>query len=256
MKSTNNNISQTLHNLSSMRTSNKILLGLFLAAVLLFTSLFAAVRIKYANRDFVKASQTENTWSVTHALNSPIKRVDLTNLGNIMIIPADTARLELWKQNEGMLKWRLQDGVLTILPDTTVPLGSEGRAWGHVELFLPAVDSIYASNTNLVIKNVADSGAQQPVYNIELDLSDLALDNNSRIKGHTYYDKLRVNARNRSSVKLRRDIRVNDLDARLLNTKLEDEGASLGRISLQTDSISTITLKGESLRKAIITSTE
>lgn len=241
-----------------MRTSNKILSGLILTAILLFAGLFISVRVKYANGAIVKTKRI-NDWSDVHTIKEPIKSVSISRLGEVMIIPSDSARLEIWKHNGEQVKWRLQDGVLIIESDTT-QTNNRNRdhvVYGHIELFLPNVDSIYALKSKIEVKNIADSGVLKPAYNFQLEETELTIESHRRNNNRaTFYDKIRVNAGKGSAVRFRGALHINEFQARLTDTELEDEWTFFDKLTIQTDSTSTIKLKGHNLRKATITSTE
>ncbi|AXY75807.1 hypothetical protein D3H65_18255 [Paraflavitalea soli] len=240
-----------------MRTSNKILTGLFLVTILVFCSLFTLVRVKYANGNTVKRDPV-NDWSDVHRLQGTIKSISISELNNIMIIPSDSARLEIWKGGEEEVKWRLENGVLYVEADTSRKdrNSKTQMAYGHIELFIPNVDSIHAVNSHIVVKNIADPGALKPVYNFQLSETDLAFENGQRDADATFYDAIRVNAGQGSLLRFDGFIHVNTLEANLQNSRLEEGEAFFGKLSIQTDSVSTFSLKGHNLRKATITSTE
>ncbi len=240
-----------------MRTSNKILLGLILTAILLFSGLFITVRVKYANGAIVKREQV-NRWSDVHRLQGTIKSISISRLNNILIVPSDSAKLEIWKGGEGDVKWRLENGVLYVEGDTTRNDRRNGKyiAYGHIELFIPNVDSIYAANSHITVKNIADSGALKPTYNFQLTETELAFENGQRDADATFYDAISVNAGNGSLLRFDGFIRVNTLQANLRNSRLEEANTDFDKLSIKTDSISSIELKGKNLRKATITSTE
>jgi hypothetical protein len=65
-----------------------------------------------------------------------------------------------------------------------------------------------------------------------------------------------VNITNSSSLRIREGVHINELEARLLGARLEEDNTEFGKISIHVDSSSNIQLKGKNLRKATITSTE
>jgi|GEM_PF-1228447 len=240
-----------------MRTSNKILTGLLLVTILVFCSLFTLVRVKYANGNIVKRDRV-SAWSNTHRLNGAIKSVSISLLNNILIIPSDSAKLEIWKGGEEEVKWRLENGVLYVEADTARKDRNNRNpmAYGHIELFIPNVDSIYADNSHITVKNIADSGALKPAYNFQLLETELAFENGQRDADATFYDVIRVNAGQGSLLRFDGLIHVNTLQANLRNSRLEEGQTFFDKLSIQTDSVSTFSLKGQNLRKATITSTE
>jgi hypothetical protein len=241
-----------------MRTSNKILIGLLLTTTLVFTSLFAAVRIKYSNGGIVTRKEgINNTWSDVPQIKEPFTSVRIEGMGNVMIIPSDSVRLEIWKDGPGA-EWKVKDGVLHIGPNPT--LKGEGqsapKSWTHVELFLPKMDSIAIIYSEVTIRNIVDSGKLQPSFNLYLNFAELTVDNGRIEQRPTFYDKLKVDARNNAGLRISRDVHVNELDARFIGARFEEDNTEFGKLSIQTDSTSEISIKGKNLRKATITSTE
>jgi hypothetical protein len=242
-----------------MRTSNKILLGLLLTSILVFTSLFAAVRIKYANGDIVTAKEgMNNTWSNAHSIKEPLKSVRIEGMSNVIIIPADSASLEIWKDGPGV-QWKVKDGVLDIInPDLAVKENGKilTKSWTNVVLFLPKMDSIAAIYSEVTVRNSADSGRLSPSFNLYMNYSELAIENGGLDDKPVFYDKLKVDARNNSALRIRRNVHVNELEARFIGARFEEDNTEFGKLSIQTDSSSEISIKGKNLRKATITSTE
>ncbi|MDF2189411.1 hypothetical protein [Paraflavitalea sp. CAU 1676] len=248
-----------------MRTSNKILLALFLSAILLFTGLFASVRIKYANGSIQQRATDQKAidhWADVHAINGPIRAVSIQGLSDVMIVPADSARIEIAKEASSRITWNYSNGVLTLIPDTT---GSNGQRLnfsmsGHVELFLPGVDSIYSDFSTIQVKNIGDSSVK-PSYHFHITRSVLSVQADDRKENgiFTPYNKLRVDASNGSEIKLGQRIAINELQVGLDSSRFEEEDAPVHfgtNPRFQSDDISTLKLTGQNLRKAIITSKE
>lgn len=248
-----------------MRTSNKIILALFLTAMLMFTGLFVTVRVKYANGAIIKRTPSDKAvdhWSNVHTVNGAIKAVSIISLNDVLIVPADSARVEIAKDAKKNITWKFENGILTIMADTAVQ-GPDARGhsvYGHVELFLPNVDSIYASQSTIEVKNTGDSSVK-PSYNFNITRSMLSFiaDKREGDQSYTNYNKLQVAASTGSEVKLGQLIAVNELSVGLEKSRLEEEDGPVrlgSNPKLQVDDSSTIKLSGQHLRKAIITSKE
>jgi hypothetical protein len=239
-----------------MRTSNKILSGLLLTAIILFASLFITVRVKYANGAITKRA-TINNWSDVHRIKEPIKSVRISRLSNILIIPADSVRLDIWKENDGAVKWRVQDGVLIIESDTTkANRHGEHYAFGHVELFIPNVDSVYMEDSRGEFKRILDTMQLNPIYNFQLNRTVLNVRHDPRGGTPTFYELIHINAGPSSAVHFDEAVRVANAAVSLQGASFEDNNASFDKLSIRSDSSSSINIKGHNLRKATITSTE
>lgn len=241
-----------------MRTSNKILLGLLVAAILLFTTLFGAVRIKYNNGQIVKGTdlaQREPDHEVP--LKGDFKRVDIIGLGDIMIIPSNVLKLKKWDQDNNVTCY-IQDGVLHIRPKNLTGRDSTrlNTTYEHVELFLPTVDSINVISGNITLKNINDSAVQRTVFNFELNAgSELKIENDGRSE-NDFFEHLRVNASAGTAIRFYGMATVKQADIILKSAVFEDMGTNFGKLNIQTDSTSQINIQGHNLRKAVITSKE
>lgn len=240
-----------------MRTSNKILLGLLVAAILLFTTLFGAVRIKYNNGQIIKGTdlaQREPDHEVP--LKGDFKRVDIIGLGDIMIIPSNALKLKKWDQNNNVTCY-IKDGVLHIEPKNLTGRDSThlNTTYEHVELFLPTVDSINVISGNITLKNINDSAVQRIVFNFGLNAgSELKIEYDGRY-GNDFFEYLRVNASAGAAIRFYGKT-IKQADIILKNAVFEDMGTNFGKLNIQTDSISQINIQGHNLRKAVITSKE
>lgn len=242
-----------------MRTSNKILVGLLLTAIFLFTGLFAMVRIKYANGSIVKDYEGDvQNKNAEQPLKGQIKSVSLFMLGDVVIVPSDSLKLKIWGNENGKVKYHLQDGVLFIGIDTAGihPGDHIEQAYGHIELFLPAVDSIYAFNSGININSVRDSGKIGPSFNFQLVVSSLNVNKISfDHSSPAMYGKMIINAGPRSEVKFNTGVHIDEANLRLSGADFEED-CTFNKLSIKTDSTTSLKIKGINLRKAIITSTE
>jgi hypothetical protein len=245
-----------------MKTSNKILLGAFVLLIVLASTPVIIVRAKYASGNIVKEAPGEqNKFKDTYGFKEPIKRVVISNLGEVLIVPADTASLAIWKSNgdNKLIKQFVKDGVLYITfgeLTATKQFDNDSRVYNHIELFLPPVDSIYAVNSSLQIRGKADT-ASVPSYNIQLFQTGLSIQHEPGKDGTTYFNQLKVNAQPGSNLRFDGKLHVSSATFSMDHTDFEDnDEISFGKLTLQTDSASSIRIKGKNLRNATITSKE
>jgi hypothetical protein len=241
-----------------MRTSNKILLGLFLTPIFLIAGLFITVRAKYANGNIVKTNSVINRWSDIYKIKETIKSVSILNQMDMQIIPSDSASIEIMKQSDSLVRFRIQDGVLFVYLDTAKMQANQNgqiTIYNHVELFLPNVDSIHLVNSRVSVKNVSQQDKMSPAYNFQLTASDLTVENDPRM-AITFYDRISVNAGKGSGLHVQEGTTINSLQVKLLSTEFEETGSRIGQLSIDTDSTSRIMVQGNNLRKAKIISTE
>lgn len=243
-----------------MRTSNKILLGLFLTAILLFAGLFITVRVKFANGNMMERKDVGNPWSDEHKIKEEIKSVSISGQMDMTIIPSDSAKIVIGKMGDSLMRYRVKDGVLVIDMDTTKihpdQNGQTVMIYNHIELFLPNVDSIHVANSRIGLRKVTGSVQTKTVYNFELDNTDLTIEHDYRFPDTTVYDVVLVNASHNSTVHFNGPLRVASAAIKLKGANFEDRQAYFDELSIQSDSSSSINIKGHNLRKAKITSTE
>jgi len=242
-----------------MRTSNKLLLGLLAATIFLFTSVFAAVRVKYSRGQVVEDKEVMEDIQQNQrvALQGAVRQVKITALADVIIIPSDSLKLLIWGNGDSAVKYHLQDGMLTIEADTVKTRRNyqEDRAHQHVELFLPGTDSIYVQQSHLVIKNTKDTARITAPFNIQLAASDLAVAKDYQLRT-SHFGTFKINASAGSYLHFPQDIIVDEAVISLQDTKFNDEGCVFNKLSLQMDSVSSINIKAQNLRKATITSKE
>ena len=247
-----------------MRTSNKILLGLLLTAILLFTGLFTAVRVKFANGNIIERKNGGGyygtAWSDDYRIKETIKSVSISGQMDIMIIPSDSAKIVIGKMGDSLTRYRVQDGVLIIDMDTAkIHPDKNGQTvvvHKHIELFLPNVDSIHVVNSRIQLRKIKGPDQAKTVYNFDLDNTELTIEHDYRFPDTTFYDVIRVNARHTSTVHFNGPLRVGSAGIKLNSANFEDRQAYFDELSIQSDSSSSINIKGHNLRKAKITSTE
>lgn len=246
-----------------MRTSNKLLSGLILTGLLLIAGLFIFVRVQVARGAYVThniATDKESYWADIHKFDGAVKSVSIRGLKNIIVVPADSARLEIDKNAGKEIIWKLDNGVLTVMADTSREQ-SMLLSNAHVELFLPATDSITAINSDIDVKNTGDS-TRKASYAFFLTGSTVNIKSDGRDpaqKPITYYHALRFDARNESTVKLEAGIVIDQFSVKLRGSALEAENEKVrftAKPLIQTDNTSRLQLSGQHLSQAIITSTE
>ncbi|NII27134.1 hypothetical protein HB364_18750 [Pseudoflavitalea sp. X16] len=243
-----------------MRTSNKILLSLLLTTILLFASLFLAVRVKFANGNMVERKDVVNPWSDEYKIKEEIKSVSISGQMDMVIIPSDSVKIVIGKMGDSLVRYRIKDGVLVIDMDTAkIHPNQNGETvvvFNHIELFLPNVDSIHVANSRLQFRRVMTSAPIKPVYNFELKNTTLTVEQDYRNTSPTFYDSIRINAGPSSEVFFNGHTNIGSASIKLKGAKFDDMDARFDKLSIQADSLSSIKLKGYNLRKATITSTD
>ena len=165
-----------------MKTSNKILLGLFLAPILCLSTISLSLYAKYKSHDYVSLESLQEDQYTNHILGN-ITVVKAKGLLHCNIFPSDTIRLEIEKNKEGFLKFSIQGDTLYLKGDSTMTGGRNNarnilRSPQEVRLYLPSGEKIVADYCELTITPGSDS-SKAPSYNVVLNHgSNLVFDNN------------------------------------------------------------------------------
>jgi hypothetical protein len=103
----------------NMKTSNKILLGIFLATLLLTTTINLIVYAKYKRGDYVPFERAEERLT---SVNLPAaKYVSITALCRVELSNSTTPGFEVHKGQEKGITYRMVGDTLVILGNTSLP---------------------------------------------------------------------------------------------------------------------------------------
>ncbi len=236
-----------------MKTSNKILLGSFLTALLILVSVHVALYAKYKRGDYTLV--TDSMWpmdiTTTHLIKD-VKYISLNNIENIEVRASDTSmlRYEKPKENEENILSVTQNG------DTLFVLGKSqkneiGRWYRRTELLLAGEMPVFVTNAALHVRH---GERDQPLsLNLKIDKTFLELEGREEGKGN--YGLIKIDAVNESRIELR-NIKTNNLQIGLNKSSIEDHNLLADSISISTDAASEIKLKGQNLVKAKFTTHE
>lgn len=230
-----------------MKTSNKILLGIFLAIILMTTTVQLMVFAKYKRGDYV-AFQRDKFIKVA-SVNLPATRfVAVKNLGTCVLINSDTTRFETDQDKAGKISYRVINDTLIICGDTTLTadqMQRTGRNYQLVKIFIPATVPVNATSCNLFINGSVDS-VHAPSYNIHLsNKSELNIRDSYGIT--SYFGRLLVIS-DHSGISLNNKVVVSDLNLTLADSRMDYSEATIKKLALETDSNSYIALSGRNLK--------
>jgi hypothetical protein len=228
-----------------MKTSNKLLLGIFITIILLTTAVQLMVYAKYKRGDYVKFDR-DNFSSFTKVDIPAVRFISISGMGNISIMPGDASKLEIQKENVSPLTYRVVNDTLIIIGDTTRTIGDQERGnrnYNNVKVYLPATVQVNATNSNLRIGGAADS-TSAPSYTVKLDKdSHLFINNNAAV----YFNQLNISS-DQSKVDLNDHAFINGLNIQLSNSNLDDKEAVIRNLTMDADSKSTVTLSGKNIK--------
>lgn len=226
-----------------MKKSNKILAGIFLAALLIFSAVHVAL---YANLKAGKYTLYKDGRLNTQ-LGQPlpaVKQVAIRNAKDVFIYAAATARIQFdSKEDSAAYTYTVQGDTLVIAGKDT----SKNADWrGNVTLYLPDSATVIAYNASLFFRGGA-GGLQTPSFAIQLNASQLHLSGEN--EEAVAFTNLTVSAQNTSEIHLAK-ARIGTLTATLQDSFLEDEAAQLDTFLLQADALSKMTLTSPNFSKA------
>lgn len=243
-----------------MRTSNKILLGTLLFTMLVFAFPVIWVRAKVAAGSLVTRPRTGQISSnEIIRIYEPVKKVDISNLGNVEIIPSDSLKVEIPHEKSGRFNYLVKDGALFLNTDTSSKDGAGfiAKDYTNIKLYLPAIDSVHTRNTDLRLMIGADSSHSKPAYNFNIEFSNLVIAGGDHTPPAGVIDHLTVHARASSNISFDGFLYILDGTYKIYESAFEDNArVSYDKLKIQADNNATLNMKGRNLRNAIITSTE
>jgi hypothetical protein len=230
-----------------MRTSNKILLTGFVASVLIITGVYVTLYAKIKNGDLVVLRNAEPPPVLEKHATPNIRHVVVTGLGECHIMHSETARLELPKDWNQHLVWR-------VVGDSLIIGGSRNKGYTRtvqvllpVNLYLPQDATVYANYSNLYIGG-ADDSAKAVSLVVNTANSTIFISPNLRAGWKALWAKLQITSRD-GGINVSPDAEITEMDLVLNNSAFTDEGARFGSLSVKADSNSTISLRQGSLEK-------
>ena len=230
-----------------MRTSNKILLGTLASVLLIITAIHAALYTKYKSNDFITVESMHVERFDTY-LFGDVQSVSLIGLGNVTIIPSDTAKLEIRKNGNFNVRYLFEKGVLTVKGDSVINksnnIPDRIRSYKDVVLYLPPGQKIKADFSDLVIRSTNKNGKRMDSVALELTETSLRLTNEN--DPNARFNKVSITKSARSSIEIR-DIAVADLTIDLEDSRFEESEMTCERLMINTDKKSSLKLSGRNI---------
>jgi len=238
-----------------MKTSNKILLGTFLAGLLILLSVHISLYAKYKKGEFKIAG--DDMWPtnmITYSLDD-VKYVSVDNLENLVIRQGDSSKLRYDKPLEG------EENILSVIKkDDTLFLSGKSARDKNGRWYRPTNLSVAGLLPLKIANSKVHMGTELPKDNAVAVPIDMMLDNsfmevNIRQKDASGFGTIKINAINKSRINLY-NLTTNFLDVRLNNSFLEETTLVADSIRLMTDMDSKFELSGKNLVKAKIVAYE
>jgi hypothetical protein len=238
-----------------MKTSNKILLTLFVSVVLILTALHVGLYARYKGGYIVTESSDMSERFKQYDLSN-IQYISITGLEFCTIIPADTAKVEAWSEQDSRLLLRVVKDTLFVYGDSLMQSQAyrDGRrTYQQVNLHLPEMKQINGSFCQLLVRGSGDS-TQAPNYTIYLTEASLRT---PEIHGdrpvQQYYKTFNIRAGKSSRVEFDPHVSIGNLDIALEDAMMDDHEATIDSLLLTVDDKSRVILHGTNLKKINLT---
>lgn len=229
-----------------MKTSNKILLGIFLTIILLSTTINLIVYAKYKRGDYEPFKQEE---AKLINVNLPASRyVSITGLCNVELLNSATPGFEVRQGEEKAITFQMVGDTVVIHGVTSIPVDQMERGncnYQTFKLHLPATTEVHTSYAEVKISGKADS-TQAPSFNIHLNKrSFLVMKNDEEVK---YVNQLLLSG-DGANFDLKDHLVINDLSLKLVGgSRFDSKKAEIRSLKLDVDNTSTISLSGNSIK--------
>jgi hypothetical protein len=229
-----------------MRTSNKILLGGFLLAIMIVIGIHMTIyaKIKNGDTEVVKQNAKKNTESF--ALPN-INNVVIKSMEECRIWPHDSASIEVPKNWQKHFRYRIVGDTLFVEGGKPGEYDRGGRSYMPVDLYLPPVQDIVGMGSNLYVSGANDTITAKS-RTFKLFSSHLWLTGNQLNTTPAYWDSVYVLNSVQSTVNINEGGVVKDMSVLLsASSTLNDSGGKFGSITLKVDSSSSANLRTGSL---------
>ncbi|MHA4845543.1 hypothetical protein ACX0G7_15320 [Flavitalea antarctica] len=235
-----------------MKTSNKILLGLFIAALLMMTGIHVALTQKYKNGGFLVTKPGQYRDSITIR---PAKYIKVIGLENVSVIASESFRLEVAKNMPASFKHYVSGDTLIVTGANGISSGKDQvnkvKIYQEISLYLPQVTGIEAENSNLLLIGDGDS-ARGNQSRIALLRSRLSFKNRfTENETDRYFGDVFVTAKEGSEIELSSDkINFNTLSFELEKSILRDlQTGQIRNLVVKADDSSIVQVSGQNFKK-------
>jgi hypothetical protein len=231
-----------------MKTSNKILLGIFIAIILLTTTVQLMVYAKYNRGEYVKFQREEYS-QVTKLSVQPFKFLSVAALGKCKIVVSDTPRLEVENYDKEKLPYRVVNDTLVIDGDPKNENTGDKRRpvnYQQIKIYLPATTLIRAAYSNIYFRGDTDS-AKAPSYTVQLKKNTHFYIEGKSHNTAAYINELHITGES-SNVELNENVTINNLTIQLIASQIDDKKASIQSMSIDADAKSSVNLSGTNIK--------
>jgi hypothetical protein len=235
-----------------MRTSNKILLGIFAGPLVILTLIHVSLYAKYKSGNYVAMKTVNEDRFVRHSLKN-ITHIAVYGLNNFRMVHSDSSTLEMEKNEDGHLHYTINGDSLVIHGDSMINRPGQAsepeRSYQAVTVYLPAPAIVTADNTEVTLQGTTDS-LKAGSYQFSLTHSaSFKVEENGNDATPVYFKELVIQASHAAGIEFTGNTSMAELQLTMVESEFTDNGASIGKLTVNADKVSTITLKGDNLKK-------
>lgn len=231
-----------------MKTSNKILLGIFITILILTTAVHLMVLAKYKRGDFVKFNR--DAIIAMSSVDLPaIKFISVKGLGGCALKPGDKYKLQIQKEKVSRVTYQVVNDTLIIIGDaalTNEQLENGSRNHNPVIIYLPAIVPVKGAYSTFRLNGSNDS-TKAPSYNIQFGKGCHVFTSHGISNDVVYYNELTFNVE-QSNIDLDNNSMVTNINLQLVKTRFDDQGAIIKNLTINTDESSNVNLSGKNIK--------
>jgi hypothetical protein len=233
-----------------MKTSNKILLGIFLSILLLTTTIQLMVFAKYKRGDYT-AFRRDEFYPLTKFVLPPVRFVSISGLGNCVIENSDSTKLEVQDYKDGQVVYRVKDDTLFINVDKIEKKSNAEDApltYKLVKVYVPAAVPVKATSSRISITGTPDP-VRAASFIIHLERNcDFGVHNKNQEDADMYFKRLTITS-DMSYMQLDDHIIVDSLQIDpMVASTLDDKNALIKSIMINADDKSKVNLSGKNIK--------
>jgi hypothetical protein len=235
-----------------MKTSNKILLGVFIMILLVSTAIQLALSSKYKRGEFTTENQTARKDSITI---KKVSYVSINGLDNVKLIPSEAYSLETEKNMPSYFKYTVVGDTLFLHGDSASAgsgsMSTGRKVYAEVTLRVPAMALIAVENSNLTLSGKPDS-SEIATIRLAVKHSRLSFENSSDINdAQQYFGDVFISAAQDSEIELSSTkLHFKTLTCDLQKSTFRDnQNGNIQKLMISTDDSSEVQLSGVNFQK-------
>jgi hypothetical protein len=232
-----------------MKTSNKILLSVFLLGFLTIVGIHVALFAKIKSGDFTPPDKLDGMTYGDYAVPATIKAVSITGLTNCTVFAYGAPGLKYNKESNEQLVVTIRNDTMYVTADKNATRSDyeQGRRNSQlVRLTLPENVPIKLQYSQITISGKEDS-VNAPSFNIELsEMSSLDIVRREPQNLPACFNKVQIVSRG-SNMTLDRYTFINELNVKAANSNLNYNYATIKKMGLDVDDNTLINISKKSL---------